>query len=145
MQIVKILTLGYLILFFSIELKGSEGFHIVTPSSLAPFSKFVISKIDKEERKDPPTIEIKNSEQAFKAFCSGGGLNTPDIVNSDRRIKKYEFNKCINNGVKNISEAIIGYDATVLIQNLSNKTFSISKEALILAILAKVPSEDGLL
>ena len=119
--------------------RAREGLYIVSPSSLTPFSKLVIKEITQKNKEKHSTIEIQNSEQAFKAFCSGGGLNTPDIVNADIRIQKDEFNKCAKNGVKDVSEAIIGYDATVLVQNISSKTFNSSKEAFMLALLAKVP------
>jgi len=140
MKVIKGLGLGCLIM-MSIGLEAREGLHIVGPSSLAPFSKLVMKQVNKN---DGSKVVIKSSEQGFKEFCAGGGLNTPDIVNADRRITKEEFNTCVKNGVRDISEALIGYDATVLVHHISNRKFNISKEELMLAFLAKVPSKDGI-
>jgi phosphate transport system substrate-binding protein len=142
MNITKKLALGLIITFFGAEAR--ESLYIVSPYSLAPFSNLVIKKMTQEKKNLPSTVEIKSSEYGFKKFCAGGGLNTPDIINSDRRMKKEEFNQCTENGVKDITEAIIGYDATVFVQNISTKVFNISKKELMLAILDKVPSQDGI-
>ncbi len=124
-------------------LEAREEINVVSSSSLAPFVQFVAEEMNKEKKFPTPKIEIKTSEKSFKDFCSGGGLDTPDLVHSNRRINRKEFNKCVKNGVKDMSEAIIGYDAIVLAQNISSKTFNISNKELMLALLAKVPSKDG--
>jgi len=76
-------------------------------------------------------------------FCSGNGLDTPDITNASRRIKIKELELCQRNGVDNITEVMFGYDGIVLAQSNTNAEMDITKRDLLLAVAKLVPNEDG--
>ena len=76
----------------------------------------------------------------MKLFCSGVGINHPDITNSSRRMKKSEFDTCMKNGVEEIIEVQIGYDGIVIANALKAADLNISRKDLFLA-LAEMDSD----
>jgi len=79
----------------------------------------------------------------MKLFCSGTGINTPDITNASRRIKKSEFESCQKNGVKDIVEVLIGYDGIVMANANSAERMKLSRKDIFLALAKEVPAKDG--
>ncbi len=59
-------------------------------------------------------IESTGSGGGLKLFCSGVGVNYPDITNASRRIKSSEVKLCAKNGVKDITEVKVGFDGIVM-------------------------------
>ena len=51
-------------------------------------------------------IESTGSGGGIKLFCNGVGLNTPDITNASRRIKKSEFDMCRKTASRTSSKCI---------------------------------------
>ncbi|MCZ8173477.1 MAG: substrate-binding domain-containing protein [Brevundimonas sp.] len=83
----------------------------VGSSTVYPFAKAISDSLAKSNAEfKSPIIESTGTGAGMKLFCSGVGVQHPDIVNASRRIKKSEFEDCQKNGVKDIIEIQVGLD-----------------------------------
>jgi len=90
-----------------------------------------------------PTIESTGSGGGLKLFCEGVGVETPDITNASRAIKKSEYEKCQANGVKEIVEIKIGYDGIVVANSKKAAPLKLTRKDLYLALAKDVPDPTG--
>ena len=127
----------------TVSLSARDQIKIVGSSTVYPFSSSVAEELGATTSFPTPVVESTGSGGGMKLFCAGNDLNTPDITNASRRMKTKEFKMCAENGVTDITEAIIGYDGIAIAQAKSNKSMSLTKKQLALATAAEVPSKDG--
>ena len=119
-----------------------DQIRIVGSSTVYPFASYVTEEFGATTEYPTPTIESTGSGGGIRLFCEGVGAGTPDITNASRRMKVSEFERCQENGVEKITEAMIGSDGIVLAQNGDNDDLTLSREQILLAVAAKVP-QDG--
>ena len=124
-------------------LSARDQIKIVGSSTVYPFSSSVAEELGATTKFPTPVVESTGSGGGMKLFCAGNDLNTPDITNASRRMKAKEFKLCAENGVTDITEAVIGYDGIAFAQSKVNAAFDISRENLALAVAKEVPSKDG--
>ena len=98
---------------FSAPSFARDQIRIVGSSTVFPFSTAVAEQFGKTSKFKTPVVESTGSGGGMKLFCSGIGVEHPDITNASRRIKASEFEKCTKNGIK-ITEVKIGFDGIVL-------------------------------
>ena len=91
-----------------------DQIRIVGSSTVFPFSTAVAESFGRAGGFKTPVVESTGTGGGIQLFCSGAGLDTPDIANASRRIKPAEVEMCAKNGVKDIVEVKIGYDGIVL-------------------------------
>ena len=105
-----ILTIFIVLLMMSSS-NAREGnqISIVGSSTLYPFSTIVAEKFGQSTGYPTPVIESTGTGGGMKLFCSGIGLEYPDITNASRKIKSGETELCANNGVE-YQEFIVGND-----------------------------------
>ena len=142
-KLILLLVLG---LFFA-NVNARDQIKIVGSSTVYPFASYVAEEFGSVSRYPTPVVESTGTGGGMKLFCSDNSLNSPDITNASRRIKIKELNLCHRNGVKNITEAMFGYDGIVLAQSNKNKPMNITKRELLLAVAKRVPNKnnDGLI
>nr|MBF0222834.1 PstS family phosphate ABC transporter substrate-binding protein [Desulfobulbaceae bacterium] len=116
---------------------------IVGSSTVYPFATVVAEKFGKSSRFKTPKIESTGTGGGMKLFCTGVGVQHPDISNASRRIKKSEFDQCQENGVKNIVEVKIGYDGIVLANSKQSPAMTITTKEIFLALAKDVPDPSG--
>jgi phosphate transport system substrate-binding protein len=116
---------------------------IVGSSTVYPFSTNVADHFGDTTRYPAPVVESTGSGGGHKLFGSGVGPDTPDITNSSRRIKLSEFQRAQENGVNEITEAVIGYDGIAFAQNVNNDPINLTVEQIHLAVAEQVPNPDG--
>lgn len=119
-----------------------DQIRIVGSSTVYPFASYVVEEFGATTEYPTPTIESTGSGGGMRLFCQGVGAGTPDITNASRRMKVSEFDRCQDNGVTKITEAMIGSDGIVLAQSNTNDDFNVTREQILLAVADKVP-EDG--
>lgn len=124
-------------------LSAREQIKIVGSSTVYPFSSSVAEEFKATTKFPTPVVESTGTGGGIKLFCSGVGTTTPDIANASRKMKDNEFLLCNENGVTNITEALIGFDGIAIAQSSKVATFNITKEELALAVAKEVPSKDG--
>lgn len=120
---------------------GRDYIEIVGSSTVYPFATVVAETFGKKTKFKTPKIESTGSGGGLKLFCSGNGINTPDITNSSRRIKISEFELCAENGVNNITEVQVGFDGIAIANAKKGNTFNLSLKDIFLALAKEVPGE----
>jgi phosphate transport system substrate-binding protein len=116
---------------------------IVGSSTVYPFATVVAEQFGKTTQFKTPKIESTGSGGGLKLFCSGVGIEHPDITNASRRIKSSEVTKCEENGVKDVVEVKIGYDGIVLANSKKVKPLQLTRKDVFLALAKEVPDPKG--
>jgi len=112
---------------------------IVGSSTVYPFATVVAEQYGKASGFKTPKIESTGSGGGFKLFCSGVGVEFPDITNASRAIKSSEVETCAKNGVKDIVEVKIGYDGIVIANAKQGEPLKLTRQELYLALAKEVP------
>ena len=92
---------------------------IVGSSTVYPFATVVAEQFGGTGKFKTPKVESTGSGGGIKLFCSGVGVQYPDIANSSRAIKPAELQDCAAHGVKEVVEVKIGYDGIVLAESVA--------------------------
>ena len=116
---------------------------IVGSSTVYPFATVVAEQFGKTSDFKTPKIESTGSGGGLKLFCSGVGVEHPDITNASRRIKSSEVELCASNGVAEIIEVKIGYDGLSLANSKEADVYDLTKQEIFLALAKEVPNPDG--
>ncbi len=116
---------------------------IVGSSTVYPFATTVAERFGRGSNNPTPKIESTGSGGGMKLFCAGVGTQHPDITNASRRMKKSEFVQCQENGVKDITEVVIGYDGIVFANSAQGKHMDVTLRDLFLALAKEVPDPKG--
>ena len=122
---------------------GRDTINVVGSSTVYPFTTVVAERFGKSTDFKTPKIESTGTGGGMKLFCAGAGIDTPDMSNASRRIKKSEFDKCQKNGVKGITEVLVGYDGIVIANSKQSKQMVVTRKELFLALAKEVPAKDG--
>jgi phosphate transport system substrate-binding protein len=121
-----------------------DQMRIVGSSTVYPFASYVVEEFGATTNYPTPVIESTGSGGGMRLFCDGVGVDTPDITNASRRMKPSEFDRCMENGVTDITEALIGSDGIVIAQSNDNAPLELTREQILLAVAAKVPQNGEL-
>jgi phosphate transport system substrate-binding protein len=116
---------------------------IVGSSTVYPFSTVVAEQFGKTSKFKAPKVESTGTGGGFKLFCSGVGVQHPDISNASRRIKASEFEMCQKNGVKDIVEVKIGYDGIAIAHSTQAAPMELTLKEIFLALGKEVPDPNG--
>ena len=116
---------------------------IVGSSTVYPFATTVAERFGRSSSNPTPKIESTGSGGGMKLFCAGVGTQHPDITNASRRMKKSEFVQCQENGVKDITEVVIGYDGIVFANSAKGEHMDVTLRDLFLALAKEVPDPKG--
>ena len=101
---------------------------IVGSSTVYPFTTTVAEQFGRAGQFKTPKVESTGTGGGLKLFCTGVGVQHPDIANASRRIKQTEIDTCAKNGVKDISEIKIGYDGIVLARSKSTAPLKLTRQ-----------------
>ena len=127
-------TLG-LALLGNAQAAGRDTINVVGSSTVYPFATVVAEKFGKRSRYSTPKIESTGSGGGMKLFCNGVGVETPDIANTSRRIKKSEFELCQANGVSDIIEVHIGFDGIAVANSTRAQRLQLTRRDLFMALV----------
>jgi len=128
---------------FSTGVFARDSISIVGSSTVYPFATVVAERFGRTTDFNTPKIESTGSGGGFKLFCSGIGVETPDITNSSRRMKTSEFESCQANGVTDIIEVLIGFDGIAVANSVKADQFEMGTKELYLALAKSVPNPDN--
>ncbi|WP_322521692.1 PstS family phosphate ABC transporter substrate-binding protein [Guyparkeria halophila] len=124
--------------------QARDQIRIVGSSTVFPFASYVAEELGATTKWPTPVIESTGSGGGMKLFCEGNGLNTPDITNASRRMKPSEFERCQENGVTDVTEAMVGYDGIAFAQSNTNDAVAVTREQIAMALLEQVPVDGKL-
>lgn len=122
---------------------GRDMMSVVGSSTVYPFATVVAERFGKGTDFKTPKIESTGTGGGMKLFCAGDGIDTPDMTNASRRIKKSEFEMCQKNGVKEVTEVMIGYDGIVIANSKKAAPMKLTRKEIFLALAKEVPAKDG--
>lgn len=118
--------------------EARDQIRIVGSSTVFPFSTTVAEQFGKTTKFKTPVVESTGTGGGMKLFCSGIGVNHPDMTNASRRIKKSEFAKCTAAGI-GITEVKIGFDGIVLANTKKTAQMKLTKAQIFKALAKRVP------
>jgi len=111
---------------FSQGAEARDQIRIVGSSTVYPFATAVAEEFGKITTFKTPVVESTGSGGGLKLFCSGVGVEFPDITNASRRIKASEIKGCAEHGVHDITEVKIGFDGIVIANSRETVQYQIS-------------------
>jgi len=114
---------------------------IVGSSTVYPFASKVAETFGEASDFNTPVIESTGSGGGMKLFCSGVGLDHPDVTNASRAMKSSEAETCAANGVE-FTEFMIGYDGIVISNSINGVDLAFTIEELALATVEEIPNAD---
>jgi phosphate transport system substrate-binding protein len=116
-----------------------DSIFIVGSSTVYPFTTVVAENFGRSTTFKTPKVESTGSGGGLKLFCSGVGVQHPDITNSSRAIKDSEVELCKSNGVEEIIEVQVGFDGIVIANSKAGPTYNLSLKDVWLSLAAEVP------
>lgn len=124
---------------------GERAAMLVTGSTLiTPFTEAIMQRLSVNADLPAATILPTGTGKGVKAFCQGIGIGTPDVVAVSRRMRHREFEECKANGVTDVIEIQIGYEALVVISRLDDP-ISLSLDDFYQGIAEELPEGDEFL
>tara|TARA_B100001971_G_C18226708_1_gene560991 strand:+ start:798 stop:1814 length:1017 start_codon:yes stop_codon:yes gene_type:complete len=128
--------------FIAIPAQARDQIRIVGSSTIFPFTTAVAEEFGITTPFRTPVVESTGTGGGIKLFCAGVGTRHPDVTNASRRIKKSEVEKCVRNGVTDITEVKIGFDGIVLANSLKVPRTSFSLRHIFLGLAKQVPANE---
>ncbi len=125
------------------QAQARDYISIVGSSTVYPFATVAAEQFGRATKFKTPKVEATGSGGGLKLFCSGIGVEYPDMANASRRIKMSEVAQCNSNGVKDIVEVKIGYDGIVLANSKKAGLFRLNRQELFMALASQVPDPGG--
>jgi phosphate transport system substrate-binding protein len=119
--------------------QARDQIRIVGSSTVYPFATAVAEQFGKTSGFKTPVVESTGSGGGLKLFCADAGPDSPDITNASRRILQSEVDNCAANGVKDITEVVVGYDGIVIANAKGGPKYVLNKEQIFKAIAKTVP------
>lgn len=116
-----------------------EHLVIVGSTLVSPFLAIVSEQLSNRIGLPPAEILPAGSSAGLRQFCTGVGVDTPDILALSRRMRKNELDACTTN-VGDIIRITLGYDALVVVSRI-NDPLALTLNDLYLALAAEVPSQ----
>ncbi|WP_417479322.1 substrate-binding domain-containing protein [Maricaulis maris] len=126
------------------EAQQRDQIRIVGSSTVFPFSTAVAESFGAKTGQPTPVVESTGSGGGLRLFCSGVGTEHPDIVNASRRMRGSEYERCQDNGVREITEVRIGFDGIVIgAADRGAADVDMTLDQVWLALAAEVPADDS--
>jgi phosphate transport system substrate-binding protein len=123
--------------------QARDNIEIVGSSTVYPFSTTVAEQFSKKTGNPAPKVESTGTGGGMKLFCAGAGIDSPDITNASRRMKKSEMEDCTKNGVDKVSEIQIGFDGITIANAKSAAEYDLSMKDMFMALAKQVPDAEG--
>lgn len=117
-----------------------DEIRIVGSSTVFPYTQAVAEQFANNTGAPSPIVESTGTGGGMKIFCGGIGAQHPDITGASRAMKASEFELCQENGVTEISEALIGFDGlSIAISRANDLDWDLTLDEIYLALAAQVP------
>lgn len=140
----RFIICAFLTLVVSAPSLAREAIHSVGSSTVFPFVAAAAEQFGRRGEFRTPIVEATGTGGGLKMFCSGIGLNTPDMANASRQIKPAEIADCKAHGVEGIVELKLGYDGIVFVTSVDGEDFDLTRATIFKALAREVPQGKGL-
>ena len=117
-----------------------DQIRIVGSSTVFPYTQAVAEQFANMTGAPAPIVESTGTGGGMKIFCAGVGADNADLTGASRAMKSSEYSLCTENGVNEITEALIGYDGlSVAVSRESEFGWDLTLSEIYLALGAQVP------
>lgn len=117
---------------------------VVGSSTVFPYSQAAAENFANATGMAAPVIESTGTGGGMKIFCEGVGEGFADITGASRAMKKSEYDLCVQNGVTDITELMIGYDGlSIAVSRATTHNWALTEEQIFLALAASVPVDGA--
>ena len=121
-------------------LMARDEIRIVGSSTVFPYTQAVSEQFSNTTGAPSPIVESTGTGGGMKIFCQGIGESYPDITGASRAMKASEWELCQENGVTDVTEAMIGFDGLSMALSRQNDfNWDLTLEEIYLALGAEVP------
>jgi phosphate transport system substrate-binding protein len=118
----------------SLDLSDRKQLLIVGSSTMDAIIDAVIERLNRDYVIPQPMKRLAGTQQGIKDFCAGVGADFPDIIAASHRVSRSEFDTCIENGVLDVIEVLIGQSALVVATKKGNPTFNVTPRMVYYAV-----------
>ncbi len=120
--------------------QSRDSIRIVGSSTVFPYTQAVAEQFANNTGAPSPIVESTGTGGGMQIFCGGIGEAHADVTGASRAMKESEYNLCRENGVTDITEALIGFDGLSLAISRANDTdWNLTLGEIYLALGAQVP------
>ena len=126
----RLLLIAFIMSLMTTISYARDQIKIVGSSTVYPFSTVVAERFGKSGKFKTPVIESTGTGGGMKLFCTGIGVNMPDMSNASRKIKTKEIKLCKDNGVTEITQVIVGLDGIAFTSSVQGKQYNFTKKQL---------------
>ncbi|MFO7759761.1 MAG: substrate-binding domain-containing protein [Roseovarius sp.] len=113
---------------------------IVGSSTVFPYTQAVAEQFANDTGRPSPVVESTGTGGGMQIFCEGIGESHPDLTGASRAMKASEWDRCEENGVTDVTEALIGFDGLSLAVSRDNDfDWDLTLGEVYLALGAEVP------
>ena len=113
---------------------------IVGSSTVFPYTQAVAEQFANTTGRPSPIVESTGTGGGMQIFCNGIGEGHPDLTGASRAMKASEWDKCAENGVTDITEALIGFDGlSMAVSRDTEYDWDMSLGEMYQALAAEVP------
>jgi len=117
-----------------------DQIRIVGSSTVFPYTQAVAEQFANNTGAPSPIVESTGTGGGMQIFCGGIGEQHPDITGASRAMKASEYKLCQDNGVTDITEAMIGYDGlSIAVSRKNDFDWDLTLGQVYLALAAQVP------
>jgi phosphate transport system substrate-binding protein len=121
-----------------------DKIQVVGSSTVFPYTQAVAEEYANKTGKPAPIVESTGTGGGMKIFCQGVGPDHPDVTGASRAMKESEWKLCNDNGVKDITEVLIGYDGlSIAVSRASEYDWNLTEEQIYKALAAELPDDKG--
>ena len=118
--------------------QAQSRLEIVGSSSVFPFAAAVGERFARSSGLPVPQVVPTGTGGGIDMFCAGLGRPHPDFVGTTRPMSEAERELCRANGVRNVTQIKIGYEALVLVKPKALERFNVTTEQLFAALARDV-------
>ncbi|HSP23655.1 MAG TPA: substrate-binding domain-containing protein [Saliniramus sp.] len=111
---------------------------IVGSSTVFPYTQAVAEEFANASGNPAPVVESTGTGGGMRIFCGGVGPDHPDLTGASRAMTESEWALCVQNGVTEVSEALIGYDGLTIANSRSGPDVALTEAQIFQALAAEI-------
>jgi len=115
-----------------------DQIRIVGSSTVFPYTQAVAEQYAAATGNPAPVVESTGTGGGMQIFCGGVGEEHPDLTGASRAMKKSEYELCLQNGVDNVTEVLLGYDGLSIAHAQSGPDLDLTKAQIFQALASEV-------
>ena len=113
---------------------------VVGSSTVFPYTQAVAEQFANNTGAPSPIVESTGTGGGMQIFCGGIGEAHADLTGASRAMTAGEYELCVQNGVTDITEALIGYDGlSMAVSNTTTHDWDLTLGQMYQALAAMVP------